>query len=103
MGNGADPSATGKALAFQRPDRAGVLRFRGQIHQLPGRDPAVGGPYVAVISGGDQIQISPPFIISEAEIDELVGGLDEVLTEVAGSLAAQPRRSAGRSMGPRTP
>jgi len=53
--------------------------------------------------GGDQIQISPPFIISEAEIDELVGGLDEVLTEVAGSLAAQPRRSAGRSMGPRTP
>ncbi len=57
VGSGADPSATGKALAFQRPDRAGVLRFRGQIHELPGRDPAVGGPYAAVISGGDQIQI----------------------------------------------
>ena len=56
-GNGADPSATGKALAFQRPDRAGVLRFRGQIHDLPGRDPAVGGPYAAVISAGDRIQI----------------------------------------------
>ena len=36
VGNGADPSATGKALAFQRPDRAGVLRFRGQIHHCPG-------------------------------------------------------------------
>ncbi len=57
VGRGADPSTTGKALAFQRPDRGGVLRFGGQIHDLPGRDPAVGGPYVAVVSGGDQIQI----------------------------------------------
>jgi hypothetical protein len=57
VGNGADPSVTGKALAFQRADRAGVLRFRGQIHDLPGRDPTVGGPYAAVISGGDQIRI----------------------------------------------
>jgi hypothetical protein len=57
VGNGADPSATGRALAFQRPDRAGILRFRGQIYHLPGRDPAVGGPYAAVLSGGDQIQI----------------------------------------------
>jgi hypothetical protein len=57
VGNGADPSATGKALAFQRPDRAGVLRFRGQVYDLPGRDPAVGGPYAAVISAGDRIQI----------------------------------------------
>lgn len=48
--------------------------------------------------GGDQLQISPPFTISEAEIDELVGALDEVLSEVARSLAAQPRR---RSEGPR--
>ena len=55
--NGADPSATGKALAFQRSDRSGVLRFRGQVHPLPGRDPAVGGPYAAVVSGGDRIQI----------------------------------------------
>ena len=53
--------------------------------------------------GGDQLQISPPFIISEAEIDELVGALDEVLSEVARSLAAQPRRSASRSMSPGTP
>ncbi|OLE36118.1 MAG: hypothetical protein AUG48_08535 [Actinobacteria bacterium 13_1_20CM_3_68_9] len=57
VGSGFDPSATGKALAFQRPDRAGVLRFRGQIHDLPGRDPAVGGPYAAVISPGGHIQI----------------------------------------------
>jgi hypothetical protein len=55
--NGADPSAIGKALAFQRSDRSGVLRFRGQVHALPGRDPAVGGSYVAVVSGGNRIRI----------------------------------------------
>jgi adenosylmethionine-8-amino-7-oxononanoate aminotransferase len=53
--------------------------------------------------GGDQIQISPPFIISEAEIDDLVGALDEVLHEVARSVASQPRRSTGRSMNPGMP
>jgi hypothetical protein len=57
VGNGADPSVTGKALAFQRHDRAGVLRFRGHVYHLPGRDPAVGGPYAAVIAAGGHIQI----------------------------------------------
>jgi hypothetical protein len=55
--NGADPSAAGKALAYQRGDRSGVLRVRGQSSGLPGRDPAVGGPYAAVIAGGDLIRI----------------------------------------------
>jgi len=32
--------------------------------------------------GGDQIQISPPFTIREAEIGVLIGALDEVLTEI---------------------
>jgi len=55
--NGADPSATGRALAFQKSDRSGVLRFNGHFHRLPGRDPAVGGSFIAVISGGDRIKI----------------------------------------------
>jgi hypothetical protein len=49
---GADPSSAGRALAFQRPDRSGVLRTHGSFTQLPGNDPAVGGPYFAVIAGG---------------------------------------------------
>ena len=57
VGSGADPSASGKALAYQSPDRGGVLRVGGQRWALPGQDPAVGGPYAAVISGGDQIRI----------------------------------------------
>jgi hypothetical protein len=61
VGNGADPSAAGKALAFQRHDRAGVLRFHGQIRDLPGRDPALGGRFAAVISGGNQIDILDRF------------------------------------------
>jgi hypothetical protein len=55
--HGADPSAAGKALAFQRADRAAFLRFGGRTYDLPGRDPAVGGPYVAVISGGKQVNL----------------------------------------------
>ena len=54
---GADPSAAGTALAFQRPDRSGALRFEGQVHGLPGRDPALGGPFAAVISRRTQIKI----------------------------------------------
>ena len=59
--HGADPSATGKALAFQRADRAAFLRFGGRTYSLPGRDPAVGGPYLAVISGADRIAIFDRF------------------------------------------
>jgi adenosylmethionine-8-amino-7-oxononanoate aminotransferase len=33
-------------------------------------------------NGGDHIQISPPFIITEQEIDQIVDSLDEVLTSI---------------------
>jgi hypothetical protein len=55
--SGADPSTAGDALAYQRSDRSGVLRVRGQSWGLPGRDPALGGSYAAVIAGGDRIRI----------------------------------------------
>jgi hypothetical protein len=54
--NGADPSVAGKALAFQKGNRTGVIRSGGESHLLPGRDPALGGPLAAVIGGG-QIKI----------------------------------------------
>jgi hypothetical protein len=50
--NGADPSVAGKALAFQKGHRQGVIRVHGNSHPLPGRDPALGGPLAAVISDG---------------------------------------------------
>jgi adenosylmethionine-8-amino-7-oxononanoate aminotransferase len=40
---------------------------------------------------GDQIQLSPPFTISDAEIDLLLGALDETLDEVARSTGPQQR------------
>src|SRR5581483_968059 len=52
VASGADPSVAGGAIAFQKGDRSGVLRAGGEIHRLPGRDPALGGPFAAVISGG---------------------------------------------------
>jgi hypothetical protein len=56
VSNGADPSASGKALAFQRSGRQAALRSNGRVYQLPGRDPALGGPRLAVISG-ERIEI----------------------------------------------
>lgn len=47
----ADPSVSGKDLAFQRQNGAGVLRGGGQDRSLPGRDPAIGGSYAAVVEG----------------------------------------------------
>jgi hypothetical protein len=56
--DGADPSTAGRALAYQLGDRSGVLRSPQRTQSLPGRDPALGGPYAAVISGGgDSIDI----------------------------------------------
>jgi hypothetical protein len=53
----ADPSAAGRTLVYQRADQSGALRSHGQTIDLPGTDPAIGGPYIAVIAGGDQIRI----------------------------------------------
>jgi adenosylmethionine-8-amino-7-oxononanoate aminotransferase len=36
--------------------------------------------------GGDHIQITPPYVISQAEIDIIVDALDEAIGEVAGAL-----------------
>ena len=48
----ADPSATVDSLAFERLGGAAVLRRPGAADlPLAGSDPAVGGPYVAVLSG----------------------------------------------------
>jgi hypothetical protein len=47
----ADPSATIDSLAFERLGNDGVIRRSGADVALPGGDPAVGGSYVAVLSG----------------------------------------------------
>ena len=47
----ADPSATVDSLAFERLGGGAVLRRSGADLPLAGSDPAVGGPYVAVLSG----------------------------------------------------
>jgi len=49
--NAFNPSAGRGALAFQRPGGSGVLLRDGQTTQLPGTDPAIGGPYLAVLAG----------------------------------------------------
>jgi hypothetical protein len=53
---GADPSVVPNALAWQAPDGSGFLQSGAAVHQLPGNQPAVGGPYAALI-GGDEIKL----------------------------------------------
>jgi hypothetical protein len=66
--NGADPSADGPDLVFQRADRSGVLVRDGQELELPGSDPAVGGNYVTVISGGEVVLLDRAGLAEVARI-----------------------------------
>lgn len=47
-----DPSVSGSALAFEAKGKA-VVEMSGKRTPLPGTDPAIGGPYAAVIEGGN--------------------------------------------------
>jgi hypothetical protein len=52
-----DPSAAGRALAWQKPGTGGFLRASdGTTTPLPGTDPAIGGPYIAY-RNGDQATV----------------------------------------------
>jgi hypothetical protein len=47
----ADPATADGLIAYERLGGQGVLRSAGGEQGLPGTDPAVGGPYVAVVDG----------------------------------------------------
>ena len=68
----------GHARAQRHQSRAGLVSGDGRL-------------------GGDQIQISPPFTISESEIGILVGSLDEVLSEIEHSLGPKAGADRGSS------
>ena len=52
----ADPSVAPEALVWQSADGSGVLLTDQRRAALPGNQPAVGGPYVALVAG-DQIKL----------------------------------------------
>ena len=68
------------------PEQAGLTRriVRGALERgvliLPG---VAGANYGR---GGDHIHLSPPYVITPAEIDLVAGVLDETLTEIEASL-----------------
>jgi hypothetical protein len=92
--NGADPSADGPDLVFQRADRSGVLVRDGQEIDLPGTDPAVGGPYVAVIDGSDVVLLDRAGLAEVARIP--VAGADALA--VSGNWLVYRRREEGRDV-----
>jgi hypothetical protein len=47
-----DPSVSGSVLAYENDGGRAVIEQDGKRRRLPGSDPAIGGPYAAVIEGG---------------------------------------------------
>jgi hypothetical protein len=52
-----DPAAAGPAVAYELRDGTGVLRVGDRRTRLPGTDPAVGGPWVAIVEDGSRVRI----------------------------------------------
>jgi hypothetical protein len=92
--NGADPSADGPDLAYQRGDRSGVLVRDGQEIALPGSDPAVGGQYVAVIDGDEVVLLERGGLAEVARLP--VAGADALA--VSSDWLVYRRREAGRDV-----
>jgi hypothetical protein len=72
----ADPSVTRDALAFERVGGSGVLRRGTTDTPLTGSDPAVGGPYVATLSGdtvtlADRASLAPVAQIAAPSADAI--------------------------------
>jgi hypothetical protein len=92
--NGADPSAAEADLVYQLPDRTGVLRRDGQEIPLPGGDPAIGGPYIAVVEGFEVV------LLRREDLTEVTRtaapGVDALA--VSGDWLVMRRREGGRDV-----
>jgi hypothetical protein len=92
--NGADPSAADADLVYQAQDRSGVLLRDGQEIPLHGTDPAVGGPYVAVIDAGAVIVRRRDTLEEVTRI--AVPGVDALA--ISGDWLVVRRREGGRDV-----
>ena len=105
---GADPSLSEGQLAFQRADQRGVLRRGGQDIPLPGTDPSVGGPYVAVLDGAevvllDRRTLAPLARFAAPGVDALSVGAEWIVYRIRrdGDDMLRARRvSNPRALGP---
>jgi hypothetical protein len=91
---GADPSADGPDLVWQLGDRAGMLRREGQDIPLPGTDPAVGGPYVAVLQAQDAVLLDRGTLAEVSRVSMV--GADALA--VSGDWLVSRRREEGRDV-----
>jgi hypothetical protein len=92
--NGADPSASDADLVYQLPDRSGVLRRDGEDIPLPGGDPAIGGPYIAVVEGAEVVLLRREDLTEVTRIP--APGVDALA--VSGDWLVVRRREGGRDV-----
>jgi hypothetical protein len=92
--NGADPSTAEADLVYQLPDRSGVLRRDGQEIPLPGGDPAIGGPYIAVVEGFEVVLLRREDLTEVTRI--AAPGVDALA--VSGDWLVMRRREGGRDV-----
>jgi hypothetical protein len=72
----ADPSATVDALAFEKLGGQGFIQRAGTDTQLPGSDPAIGGPYAVALDNGtthlvDRATLNPVVAVPTPNADAL--------------------------------
>lgn len=86
--NATDPGAAEDALVYERLSREGVIQAGGRELALPGSDPAIGGPYVAVRNGGtvsllDRSSLAQVAQVSAPGADALAVSADWLVYRVA--------------------
>ncbi|MFN2612601.1 MAG: hypothetical protein ABR536_04430 [Solirubrobacterales bacterium] len=85
-----DPGATADALVYERLSQEGVIQSGGREQSLPGTDPAIGGPYVAVRNGDavkllDRASLAPVAEIPAVGADALAVSANWLVYRVAPS------------------
>jgi hypothetical protein len=101
---GTDPSASGRALAWDVPGQSGFLRLGGRTRALPGTDPAVGDGFVAwrhgsVVVVASQTSLAPLGAVSITGVDKLAISKRWLVYRVRrrdGGDTIAARRSTGR-------
>lgn len=102
--NGSDPSAVGPAIAYEARPGRGILLEGGVKTQLPGTDPAVGGPWLALIHQGrvevrDRATLALAGVVAAKRADALAISRDWLAVRLAkrrgDRIVAMPLSAAG--------
>lgn len=110
IAGGSDPSLAGPALAYELEGGRAIVERGGERTEIPGSDPAVGGPYAAVVRDGrvellDVRSLEPLDSVASSRADAVAVGKEWLLVRDGGDaedvIRAFPINGAGALGEPR--